>query len=75
MPSRVLAPFSKPLCSADGRKRVAVLLHDAGSTNKVVQTMLEMVRGGIGRLPLDVTVFYSGDDGSIGPLPRVCLSP
>jgi hypothetical protein len=39
-----------------------VLLHDAGSTNKVVQTLLEMVRGGIDRLALDVTVFFSGAD-------------
>ena len=42
------------------RKRVAVLLHDAGSTNKVAQTLLEMVRGRHRRLPLDVTVFYRG---------------
>lgn len=59
---RVLAPFLDAILSADRRKRVAVLLHDAGSTNKVVQTMLEMVRGGIDRLPLDVTVFFAGPE-------------
>ncbi len=59
--ARVLAPFVDALLARDERKSVAVLLHDAGSTNKSVQTMLEMVRGGIARVPLDVTVFYSGD--------------
>ena len=60
--ARVLAPFLDAIVSAERRKRVAVLLHDAGSTNKVVQTLLEMVRGGIERLPMDVTVFFSGTD-------------
>jgi 2-phospho-L-lactate transferase/gluconeogenesis factor (CofD/UPF0052 family) len=60
--ARVLAPFLDAIVTADRRKRVAVLLHDAGSTNKVVQTLLEMVRGGIDRLALDVTVFFSGAD-------------
>ena len=59
--ARVLAPFLDAILSADRRKRVAVLLHDTGSTNKVVQTLLEMVRGGIDRLPLDVTVFFAGE--------------
>lgn len=60
--ARVLAPFLDAIVSAGRRKRIAVLLHDAGSTNKVVQTLLEMVRGGIERLPMDVTVFFSGAD-------------
>jgi len=60
--ARVLAPFIDTLLAHDERRRVAVLLHDAGSTNKSVQSMLEMVRGGIARVPLDVTVFYSGDE-------------
>jgi 2-phospho-L-lactate transferase/gluconeogenesis factor (CofD/UPF0052 family) len=59
--ARVLAPYIDTLLAHEERKRVAVLLHDAGSTNKSVQSMLEMVRGGIARVPLDVTVFYSGD--------------
>jgi hypothetical protein len=58
--ARVLGPFLDAILSEDRRKRVAVLLHDAGSTNKVVQTMLEIVRGGVDRLPLDVTVFFAG---------------
>ena len=59
---RVLSPFLDAIVNAERRKRIAVLLHDAGSTNKVVQTLLEMVRGGIERLPMDVTVFFSGSD-------------
>jgi 2-phospho-L-lactate transferase/gluconeogenesis factor (CofD/UPF0052 family) len=58
--ARVLAPFLDAMLSEERRKRVAVLLHDAGSANKVVQTMLEMVRGGVDRQPLDVTVFFAG---------------
>ena len=60
--ARVLAPFLDAIVSAGQRKRIAILLHDAGSTNKVVQTLLEMVRGGIERLPMEVTVFFSGAD-------------
>jgi len=59
--SRVLAPFIESLAPPSERRRVAVFLHDAGSLNKVIQTMLEMVRGGIGELRLDVSVFYAGD--------------
>jgi hypothetical protein len=39
---------------------VAVLLHEASTTNKVVQTVLEMVRGGIRELPVELTVFHDG---------------
>jgi 2-phospho-L-lactate transferase/gluconeogenesis factor (CofD/UPF0052 family) len=60
--ARVLAPFIESILGRDRRKRVAVLLHDAGSINKVTQTLLEMVRGGIEQLPLDLTVFYGGVD-------------
>jgi 2-phospho-L-lactate transferase/gluconeogenesis factor (CofD/UPF0052 family) len=56
--TRVLAPFIASILGREDRRRVAVLLHDAGSLNKVAQTLLEMVRGGIDRLPLEITVFY-----------------
>ena len=59
--SRVLAPFIEAVAPIAGPRRVAVFLHDAGSVNKVVQTMLEMVRGGIANLRLDVSVFYAGE--------------
>ena len=71
--ARVLAPFIESILSRAQRKRVAVLLHDGGSINKVAQTLLEMIRGGIEQLPLDVTVFYGGteplDARFIGSLP------
>jgi len=71
--ARVLAPFIESILSRAERKRVAVLLHDAGSINKVAQTLLEMIRGGIEQLPLDLTVFYGGteplDARFIGSLP------
>ena len=58
--ARVLGAVPRAVARAPAqRQRVAVLLHDAGSTNKVAQTLLEMVRGGIERLPVDVTVFFS----------------
>jgi 2-phospho-L-lactate transferase/gluconeogenesis factor (CofD/UPF0052 family) len=60
--TRVLAPFIESILSRDRRKRIAVLLHDGGSINKVAQTLLEMIRGGIEQLPLDITVFYGGTD-------------
>jgi len=59
--ARVLGPFLDGIVSTARRKRVAVLLHDAGSPNKVVQTLLEMVRGGIDQVPVDVTAFFAGE--------------
>ena len=49
-----------PSSSRRTEQRLAVLLHDAGSLNKITQTLLEMVRGGIEDVPVDVTVFYEG---------------
>jgi len=71
--ARVLAPFIASILGREERRRVAVLLHDAGSINKIAQTLLEMVRGGIDRLPLDLTVFYGSrealDSRFTGSLP------
>jgi 2-phospho-L-lactate transferase/gluconeogenesis factor (CofD/UPF0052 family) len=58
--ARVLTPFIEAILSGDRRTRVAVLLHDAGTVNKIVQTLLEMVRGGAAQLPLEITVFHAG---------------
>jgi hypothetical protein len=63
---RVLEPFLDALLTERRTDRMAVLLHDAGSMNKVVQTLLEMVRGGIERLPLQVSVFCL-IEGSLDP--------
>jgi 2-phospho-L-lactate transferase/gluconeogenesis factor (CofD/UPF0052 family) len=59
--TRVLAPFIDSILGRRERRRVAVLLHDGGSPNKVAQTLIEMVRGGMDQLPLDVTVFHGGE--------------
>ena len=57
--ARVLEPFIASIVSRRDRRRVAVFLTDTDSLNKVTQTLLEMVRGGIEHVPLDVTVFYT----------------
>jgi 2-phospho-L-lactate transferase/gluconeogenesis factor (CofD/UPF0052 family) len=58
--SQVLAPYLEALGRGGERKKVAVLLHDVGSSNKLVQTLLEIVRGGIERVPVTLTVFFAG---------------
>lgn len=58
--SRVLAPFLDTLVTSRRPYRVALLLHDARSINKAAQTLLELVRGGIERQPVDLTVFCLG---------------
>jgi 2-phospho-L-lactate transferase/gluconeogenesis factor (CofD/UPF0052 family) len=55
--TRVLEPFLDSLVEARPRPRMAILLHDGESLNKITQSMLEMVRGGIADERLDVTVF------------------
>lgn len=59
--AKLLEPFVRSLVDRPARQRVAVLLHDAGSLNKVTQTLIEMVRGGIAEIGVDVTAFYEGD--------------
>jgi 2-phospho-L-lactate transferase/gluconeogenesis factor (CofD/UPF0052 family) len=57
--TRVLAPFLDAILARETRRAVAVLLHDAGgSLDKITESLLEMIRGGADRLPLDITVFY-----------------
>lgn len=55
--ARILEPFLDALLAPRRPHRLAVLLHDAGSVNKVTQTLLEMVRGGIEKQPVEMTVF------------------
>lgn len=57
---KVLEPFLRAFLAMDRRPRVAVVLHDVDSANKLCQTVLEMVRGGIADLPADLTVFHNG---------------
>ena len=70
--SKVLAPFLESFVS-QRRQRIAVWLYDAASLNKLSQSVLEMLRGGIQDLAVDVTVFYTADsdldDVFMQPLP------
>jgi 2-phospho-L-lactate transferase/gluconeogenesis factor (CofD/UPF0052 family) len=59
--SKVLTPFLESFLSNPRRQRVAVWLYDAASLNKLSQSVLEMVRGGIQDLAVDVTVFYTAE--------------
>ncbi len=59
---KVLGPFlSRALEREQERRRIAVVLYDAISTDKIAQTLVEMVRGGLANLPFDVTVFCEID--------------
>ena len=60
--TKVLAPYIEGFIAREKAVlRVAVVLSDTRSSNKVTQTLLEMVRGGIRDLRVDITVFHSGE--------------
>jgi 2-phospho-L-lactate transferase/gluconeogenesis factor (CofD/UPF0052 family) len=60
--AKVLAPFIDGFIARDRSvQRVAVVLEEARSTAKIVQTILEMVRGGIEDLRIDLAVFHAGE--------------
>jgi 2-phospho-L-lactate transferase/gluconeogenesis factor (CofD/UPF0052 family) len=58
---KILKPFLDGLLARRQAKRIAVLLHDARSADKIAQTLIEMIRGGIAGVPVAVTVFYASD--------------
>jgi hypothetical protein len=70
--AKVLEPFFRSLLPRP-QQRAAVWLYDSGSPNKVAQTLLEMVRAGVHRRPLALTVFYGDmpplDEAFIASLP------
>ncbi len=70
--SKVLAPFIASLLGPERELRVAVYLHDATSADKLTQSLLEMVRGGVADLPARLEAFHSGrplDATFVGSLP------
>jgi hypothetical protein len=74
---KILTPFVMSLLGSDREPSVAVYLHDADSPNKLAQTLLEMVRGGVGDLPLTLTVVHSSqsiEEGLAASLPFVVRS-
>lgn len=58
--SKVLAPFIESFLAQGRPPRVAVVLHDVDSQNKLSQTVLEMIRGDITGSGVDVAVFHDG---------------
>jgi 2-phospho-L-lactate transferase/gluconeogenesis factor (CofD/UPF0052 family) len=62
--AKVLAPFIQRFLARERSvQRVAVVLYETRSANKIAQTMLEMVRGGLRGLKVNVTVFHSSESG------------
>jgi 2-phospho-L-lactate transferase/gluconeogenesis factor (CofD/UPF0052 family) len=60
--TKVLGPFLTRLLARRSRPRVALLLLRTERASKVLQTLLELFRGGVDRAPVDVTVFYTSDE-------------
>jgi hypothetical protein len=71
---KILAPFVRSLFGSEREPSVGVYLHDADSPNKLAQTLLEMVRGGVDDLPLTLTVVHTTqpiEEGFAASLPFV----
>lgn len=60
--SKILTPFVESILKRWDSPKLAVLLLDTESLNKIMQTILEMSRGGILNLPVSVTVFCNTPD-------------
>jgi 2-phospho-L-lactate transferase/gluconeogenesis factor (CofD/UPF0052 family) len=77
---KLLAPFVTSLLGVNREPSVAIYLHDADSPDKLVETLLEMVRGGAADLALNLTVIHCGapiDAGVAASLPCAvrCVKP
>jgi 2-phospho-L-lactate transferase/gluconeogenesis factor (CofD/UPF0052 family) len=59
--TKILGPFVESFLGRwNATRKIAVLLYDSTTTNKVVQSILEMVRAGVRDLPIELTVFHDG---------------
>ena len=59
--AKILGPFIDAFVARwEATERVAVLLYEADSATKVVQSILEMIRGGIRDLPVRLEIFHDG---------------
>lgn len=58
---KVLTPFVDRLVRRQARPRVALLLQNTRSMHKVLQTVLELYRGGADALPIELHIFYIAD--------------
>ena len=57
---KILGPFVEAFVAREGTERVAVVLYESGSPGKVVQSIIEMIRGGIRELPVRPEIFHDG---------------
>ena len=78
--AKILEPYVRSFVEKGKRQRIALLLHDAGSLNKITQTLIEMVRGGIATVDVSLVAFYEGaalDPAFVQSLPFElrCLAP
>jgi len=56
---KILGPFVESfLARRHATQKLAVLLYESSTVNKAVQSLLEMVRGGIRDLPVELTAFH-----------------
>ena len=60
--AKLLTPFLESFLSRGRPPRVAIVLHDVDSQNKLCQTVLEMIRGGIVESGADICVYHDGRD-------------
>jgi 2-phospho-L-lactate transferase/gluconeogenesis factor (CofD/UPF0052 family) len=61
--TKILGPFVEAfLARWHATQKVAVLFYEASTVNKVVQSILEMVRAGVRDLPIDLTVVHDAPD-------------
>jgi hypothetical protein len=58
----VLTPFISSFLQRGRTPRVAIWLQQPGSANKLAQTMLELVRGGVADVPVQCSVFVDFDN-------------
>ncbi|MFN7914454.1 MAG: 2-phospho-L-lactate transferase CofD family protein [Vicinamibacterales bacterium] len=69
---KIVGPFIQSLLHRHERQRLAILLHDGGSANKLAQSIVEMIRGGMADLPVDAAIFHGGaalDEAFVASLP------
>lgn len=58
---KILTPFIESFLAEGIHQRIALCLCNTDSLNKISQTVLEMMRGGIQNLPVAVTIFYHSE--------------
>ncbi|MGQ0542224.1 MAG: 2-phospho-L-lactate transferase CofD family protein [Blastocatellia bacterium] len=60
--AKIVLPFITSILNRGESQNIAVWLLESDSLNKITQTLLEAVRGGIRDLPFPITVFYSSGE-------------